>query len=82
MATDREIELSYVPTTLMFADCFTKPLPKHTFLKQCSAMGMIGIGLRNGLGIVIENGHANGDGNGIGIGFGNGIGNAVRKRID
>jgi hypothetical protein len=70
-ARDGEIDLNYVPTTEMFADCFTKPLPKPAFLKQCAAMGMIGIGLGNGLGI--------GHGNGIGIGYGKGIGNAVGK---
>jgi hypothetical protein len=74
MARDGEIDLNYVPTTEMFADCFTKPLPKPAFFKQCAAMGMIGIGLGNGLGI--------GHGNGIGIGNGKGIGNAVGKLID
>jgi len=90
MARDGEIDLSYVPTAEMLADCFTKPLPKLAFLKQCAAMGMIGIGLGNGvgngLGIGIGNGIANGlgngHGNGIGIGHGNGIGNAVGKQID
>jgi len=82
MARDGEIDLSYVPTTEMLADCFTKPLPKPAFLKQCAAMGMIG----NGLGIGIRNGLGNGLGtlgngrkNGIGIGTGKGIGNAVGK---
>jgi hypothetical protein len=40
-----EIDLSYVPTAEMLADCFTKPMPKPALLKQCAAMGMIGIGL-------------------------------------
>jgi len=75
MARDGKIDLSYVPTAEMLADCFTMPLPKPGFLKQCAAMGMIGIGLGNGLGI----GPGNGRGNGIGIGHGNGIGNAVGK---
>jgi hypothetical protein len=66
MARDGEIDLSYVPTTEMLADCFTKPLPKHAFLRQCAAMGMIGIGL----------------GNGISSGTRNGIGNTFRKLID
>jgi hypothetical protein len=51
MARDGEIDLSYVPTAEMLADCVTKPLPKPAFLKQCAAMGMIGIGLGNGIGI-------------------------------
>jgi len=89
MARDGEIDLSYVPTAEMLADCFTKPLPKPAFLKQCAAMGMIGNGLGtlgNGLGIGIRNGLGNGlgtlgngHGNGIGIGTGKGIGNAVGK---
>jgi hypothetical protein len=72
MARDGEIDFSYVPTAEMHADCFTKPLPVPAFLKQCAAMGMIGIGLGNGLG--------NGHGNGIATGHGNGT--AVTKRID
>jgi hypothetical protein len=40
MARDREIDLSYVPTAELLADCFTKQLPKPAFLKQCAAMGM------------------------------------------
>ena len=67
MARDGEIDLSYVPTAEMLADCFPKPLPKPALLKQCAAMGMIGIGLGNGLG------------NGLGIGIGSCIGNAVAK---
>jgi hypothetical protein len=84
MARDGEIELSYIPTTDMLADCFTKPLPMSGFLKQCAAMGMIGNGLGNGLGIgignglgTIGNGLGNGDGNGIRTG--KGIVNAVGK---
>jgi len=72
MARDGKIDLSYVPTAEMLADCFTKPLPKPAFLKQYAAMGMIGIGLGNGLSTL-----TNGRGNGIGIG--KGIGNAVGK---
>ena len=63
MASDGEIDLSYVPTAEMLANCFTKPLPKPAFLKQCAAMGIIGIG----------------HGSGIRIGTGNGIGNSVGK---
>jgi len=33
MTGDGEIELSYVPTAEMPADCFTNPLPKPTFIK-------------------------------------------------
>jgi hypothetical protein len=84
MARDGEIKLSYVPAAEMLADCFMKPLPKHAFLKQCAAMGMIGIGLRNRLGIGIGNSHGIGLGMlgigcGNGIGTGTGIGNAVGK---
>jgi hypothetical protein len=98
MARDGEIDLSYIPTAEMLADCFNKPLPKPAFLKQCAAMGMIGIGLGNdlgtlgnGLGIGIRNGLGNGlgtirnglgNGHGNGIGTGKGIGNAVGKQID
>jgi hypothetical protein len=82
MARDGEIDLSYVLTTEMLTDCFTKPLPNPAFLKQCAAMGMIRIGveniLGNGLG-TFGNGLGNGCGNGITIGNGNSIGNAVRK---
>jgi len=38
MARDGEINLSYILTAEMLADCFTKPLLKPTFLKQCAAM--------------------------------------------
>ena len=78
MARDGEIELSYLPTTEMLANCFIKPLPKPAFLKQCAAMGMIGIGLGNGLGNGLGT-LGNGCGNGIGIGHGNGIQNAIWK---
>ena len=84
-----EIDLSYVPTAEMLADCFTKPMPKPTFWKQCAVMGMIGIGLGNGFGIGIRNGLGNGLGtlgngrrNRIGIGIANAIGNAIGKQID
>jgi len=72
---DGEIDLRYVPTAEMLADCFTEPLPKHSFLKQCAATGMIGIGLGNGLG----NGHGNGLGNDLVIEIGNGIVNSSRN---
>jgi hypothetical protein len=61
----------------MLADCFTKPLLKPIFWRQCAAIGMIGMGLWNGLGIGIGNGHGNGHGNRIGTG--NAIGNAIGK---
>jgi hypothetical protein len=32
--------LSYIPTAETLADCFTKPLPKPVWLKQCAAMGL------------------------------------------
>jgi hypothetical protein len=83
MAREGEIDLSYVPTAEMLADCFTKPLPKPAFLKQCAAMGMIGIGLGNdpghGLRSGIGNGLGNGHGNIVGIGTRKGIGNAIGK---
>jgi hypothetical protein len=86
MARDGEIDLSHRPTAEMVSNCFTKPLAKPAFLKQCAAMGSIGIGLRNGLGIGIGKwlrtglgALGNGCGNGIGIGNGNGIWNAVGK---
>jgi len=81
MARDGEINMSYVPTAEMLANCFTKPLPKPTFLKYCAVMGMIGIGLGiglgNGFGNCLAIGIRNGDGNGNGTG--NGIGNAAGK---
>ena len=83
MARDGEIDLSYVLTAEMLADRFTKSLPNPALLKECAAMGTIGIGLGNGvgngLGIGIGNGLRNGLGNGIGIEIGNDIGNAVGK---
>jgi hypothetical protein len=83
MAREGEIDLSYIPTAEMLADCFTKPLPKPAFLKQCAAMGMIGIGLRNDLGHGLRSGIGNGLGNGhgniVGIGTRKGIGNAIGK---
>ena len=89
MARDGEIDLSYVPTAEMLANCFTMPLPKPACLKQCAAMRMIGMGLENGLGtlgngfrIGVGNSLGNGHGNGIGIGIGYGIGNALGKYID
>jgi hypothetical protein len=50
MARDGEIDLSYIPTAEMLPDCFTKQLPKPAVLIQLAAMGLIGIGLGNGLG--------------------------------
>jgi hypothetical protein len=91
MARYREIDLSYVLTAEMLADCFTMPLPKPAFLNQCAAMGMIGIGLRNGLGIGIGNGlrtglctirNAVGHRHWNGVGTGNNIGNAFGRQID
>jgi len=79
MATDGEIDLSYIPTAEMLADYFRKPLPKPALSKQCAAMEMIGIGLWNGLRNGLGNRHRNGPGNGIGIGIGHGIGNAVGR---
>jgi len=81
MARDGEIDLSYVLTAEMLADCITKPLLKPAFLKQCAAIGMIGIGLRIGIGNGLRNGHGNGlrNGHGNGHGTGNSIGDAVGK---
>jgi hypothetical protein len=50
MARDVQINMCYILTAEMLADCFTKPLPKPPFWKQCAAMGMIGNGLRIGIG--------------------------------
>jgi hypothetical protein len=69
MARDGEIDLSYLPTTEMLTDCFTKPLSQPAILKKIAAMGMIGIGLGNSL----ENCLGNGLGIGIGKGHGNGL---------
>jgi hypothetical protein len=90
MARDGEINLSYVPSTEMLTDCFTKPLLKPTILKLCAAIVMIAIGLgighRNGLMIGIGNDHGNGlgtvFGNNIEIPTGKGIGNADGGQID
>jgi len=53
---DGEIDLSYIPTVEMLADCFPKPLPKPAILKPCPAMEMIWMQLENvhvnGLGIL------------------------------
>jgi hypothetical protein len=80
MASDGEINLSYVPTAEMLADCFTNQLPKPAVLKQSAAMRMIRIGFGNDLRIGIGNGLGNGHGNGIGTRNANG--NAVGKQID
>jgi hypothetical protein len=74
MATDGEIDLSYIPIAKMLANCFSKPLPKPTIQMQSAAMGMIVIGIRNALGNGLgmrRNGRRNG------IRTGNGIGNPV-----
>jgi hypothetical protein len=74
MAREGEINVSNVPKAEMLADCLTKPLPKPMYMKECAAMGMIGIGLENGL-----RNHLNiprhGHGNSIGIRNRQGIGN-------
>ena len=85
MARDGEIHLSYMPTAEMLADCFTKSPPQPPFLKQCAAMGRIGIGLVNGLanGLdIIGNCLRNGHGYCLGIRIGYGVRNAVRKQSD
>jgi len=86
IARHGDIDFSYVPTAEMLASCFTKPLPRPAFLKQCAAMGMSGIGLRNAFGNGIGNGLGNGVGDGhvndTGIGTWNGIGNAGWKQIE
>jgi hypothetical protein len=82
MARDGEIDLSYVPTAELLANWFTKPLLKLALFRQCVAMGMIGIGLRNGIGNglgTLRNCLGNGIRTGNGIGSGNGIWNAVGK---
>jgi hypothetical protein len=85
MARDGEIDLSYILTAEMRADCFTKPLPRPAILNLCTAMGVIGIGIWNGLGNGLDiqvNGLGNGHGNGIEFGTGIGIGNAIGKDVD
>jgi hypothetical protein len=57
--------LSYIPTAEMLANCFTKQLPKPALWKQCAVLGMIGIGLQNGLTVR----------------HGNAIRNAIKKSI-
>jgi hypothetical protein len=86
MARDGEIAMSYILTAEMLTDCLTKPLPKSAYSRQCSEMGMIGIGLGNGLGFRTKNGLrnglsllGNGHGNGIGIGTRKGSWTALRK---
>jgi hypothetical protein len=77
MARDGEIDLSYVLSAEVLADCFTHPLPKPVVLKQCAMMGIIGIELGSGL----RNGVWKGLGNGLGIGIGNGLRNGFRNCI-
>jgi hypothetical protein len=60
MARDREIDLSYIPTAEMLANCFTKPQLEQHCLKEFVAMEMISFRLPNGLGIGIGNGVGNG----------------------
>jgi hypothetical protein len=77
---DGEVDLSYIPTAEILADCFTMPLPKPSILKQYAAMGIIGITIGNGLGKghgTIRNRLGNVHRNGIGNG--KHIGNAVTK---
>jgi hypothetical protein len=91
MARDEKINLSYTPTAEILIDCFTKPLQKPAFFKQCALMGMIGLGLGYGLstlendlgigtGYGIRNGLGNNQGNGIATGKATGI--AIGKLID
>jgi hypothetical protein len=82
MARDGEINLSYVPTAEMLADCFTKPLLKPTFLKQSPAMRMIGTCLGNGVAMGTRNGVGNGLGtHGYGRGNGIGTGQVIRNAV-
>jgi len=89
MPTDGEVKSSYVPTGEMLVDCCTNSRPKPANLKQFAAMGMIGIGLGNGLRINLTNRHknditiglGNGHANHIGIGSGNVIENGVGRYI-
>jgi len=60
MARDGEMELSYIQTTEMLADRFTKPVLTNAFLKQFASLGIIGVDLVNGLGIAVDNGLGNG----------------------
>jgi hypothetical protein len=82
LVRDGEIDLRYIPTAEMLADCFPKWLLKPAFLKQCEEMWNIGNRLGNGLGNGLRNclgTFGNGLGNRIGIGNENGIGIAVGK---
>ena len=87
MARDGEIDLSYIPTADMLADCLTNPLWKPAFLKQFAAVGLIRIGLANGLanGLDIVFGIGRGNclwnGHQHGMGTGNGIRNGVAEKV-
>lgn len=50
MASNADIKLIYVPAAEMLTDNFTIPQPMLTLWKQCTVMGLIRIGLGNGLG--------------------------------
>jgi hypothetical protein len=50
MASNADIKLIYVPAAEMLTDNFTIPQPTLTLWKQCTVMGLIRIGLGNGLG--------------------------------
>jgi hypothetical protein len=65
IARDGEIDLSYVPTAGMLANFFTKPLPNPAILKQCAEMGLIRIGLGNGLTKGLRSAIRNGLGNDV-----------------
>jgi hypothetical protein len=81
MCKDGEINSSYVQTVEMFADCVTKPQPKPAFLIQCAAMGMIRIGLGNGL-RTVRSGHGMGIGNGLGYSLLNGLINNLGNLLE
>jgi hypothetical protein len=78
VARDGEIDLGYIPTAEMFADCFAKPHPKPAFFNQCAAMVMIAMELGNGLRIRIRNGLGNGVST-VGYCCGNGIGMQIHS---
>jgi len=77
IARDGAVDFIYARTDEKLADCFTKPLLKSVFFKQCTAIGIMGIGLGNGLGFC-----SNGHGHGIEISICNDIGIALRMLTD